>query len=55
MLNIGYVVNETNTDVCMYTWRIYSSGDLDALLCRVDPIALENTLAFIQLQQRKEM
>ena len=25
MLNIGYVWNETNTDVRMYTWRIYSS------------------------------
>ena len=24
LLNIGYVSNETNTDVCMYTWRIYS-------------------------------
>ena len=25
LLNIGYVSNETNTDVHMYTWRIYSS------------------------------
>ena len=25
LLNIGYVSNETNTDVCMYTRRIYSS------------------------------
>ena len=24
MLNIGYILNETNTDVHMYTWRIYS-------------------------------
>ena len=32
MLNIGYVSNETNTDVCMYTWRIYSIRDLDTLL-----------------------
>ena len=24
LLNIGYVSNETNTDVHMYTWRIYS-------------------------------
>ena len=32
MLNIGYVSNETNTDVRMYTCRIYSSRDLDTLL-----------------------
>ena len=32
MLNIGYVSNETNTDVHMYTCRIYSSRDLDTLL-----------------------
>ena len=25
LLNIGYVSNETNTDVCMYTWRTYSN------------------------------
>ena len=25
LLNIGYVSNETNTDVRMYTCRIYSS------------------------------
>ena len=24
VLNIGYFLNETNTDVCMYTLRIYS-------------------------------
>ena len=36
MLNIGYVSNETNTDVCMYTWRIYSSRDLDTLLYKVE-------------------
>ena len=24
MLNIGYILNKTNTDVCMYTLRIYS-------------------------------
>ena len=31
MLNIGCVSNETNTDVRMYTCRIYSSRDLDTL------------------------
>ena len=36
MLNIGYVSNETNTDVRMYTCRIYSSRDLDTLLHKVD-------------------
>ena len=29
---IGYVSNETNEDVRMYTCRIYSSRDLDTLL-----------------------
>ena len=39
MLNIGCVVlvsNETNTDVCMYTCRIYSSRYLDTLLYKVE-------------------
>ena len=31
LLNIGYVSNETNTDVRMYTCRIYSSRYLDTL------------------------
>ena len=35
MLNIGYVSNETNTDVRMYTCGIYSSRDLDTLLYKV--------------------
>ena len=35
LLNIGYVSNETNTDVRMYTCRIYSSRDLDTLLHKV--------------------
>ena len=30
------VSNETNTDVRMYTWRIYSSRYLDALLYKVE-------------------
>ena len=32
LLNIGYVSNETNTDVRMYTCGIYSSRYLDTLL-----------------------
>ena len=36
LLNIGYVSNETNTDVHMYTCRIYSSRDLDTLLHKVE-------------------
>ena len=36
VLNIGYISNETNTDVRMYNWRIYSSRDLDALLHKVE-------------------
>ena len=39
MLNIGHVVlvsNETNTDVCMYIGRIYSSRYLDTLLYKLE-------------------
>ena len=36
LLDIGYVSNETNTDVCMYICRIYSSRDLDTLLHKVE-------------------
>ena len=50
VLNIGYVSNETNTDVHMYTSRIYSSRDLDALLYKVEVITLEITLVFIHTQ-----
>ena len=32
----GVVSNETNEDVCMYIWRIYSSRDLDTLLHKVE-------------------
>ena len=32
----GVVSNETNTDVRMYTCRIYSSRDLDTLLHKVE-------------------
>ena len=36
LLDIGYVSNETNTDVRMYICRIYSSRDLDTLLHKVE-------------------
>ena len=32
----GHVSNETNTDVRMYTCRIYSRRDLDTLLHKVE-------------------
>ena len=32
----GVVSNETNEDVRMYIWRIYSSRDLDTLLHKVE-------------------
>ena len=32
----GVVSNETNEDVRMYTWRIYSSRDLDTLLYKLE-------------------
>ena len=38
MLNIKYVLNETNTDVRMYTCWIYSSQDLDTLLYKLELI-----------------
>ena len=38
LLNIGYVSNETNTDVCMYIEEFYSSRDLDTLLLKVEVI-----------------
>ena len=36
ILTIGVVSNETNTYVRMYTWRIYSSRDLDTLLHKLE-------------------
>ena len=36
ILTTGVALNETNTDVCMYTCRIYSSRDLDTLLHKVE-------------------
>ena len=36
ILMTGHVSNETNTDVRMYTCRIYSSRDLDTLLHKVE-------------------
>ena len=52
MLNIGYILNETNTDVRMYTCWIYSSRDLDTLLYKLElSYCMEITLVFIQSQQ----
>ena len=42
MLNIGYVSNETNTDVRMYTCWIYSSRDLDTFLHKLELIYIGN-------------
>ena len=58
MLNIGYVSNETNEDVRMYTCRIYSSRDLDTLLHKVE-LSMElnyigKLLVFIQSQTKEE-
>ena len=56
VLNIGNVSNETDTDVHMYTCWIYSSRDLDTLLLKLEVrYCMENTLAFIQLQQYLEL
>ena len=38
VLNIGYISNETNTDVCMYTCWIYSSR------CGYIAVHLENEI-----------
>ena len=36
ILMTGVVSNETNEDVHMYIWRIYSSRDLGTLLHKVE-------------------
>ena len=54
LLNIGYVSNETNTDVRMYTCRIYSSRDLDTLLHKVEVNNTGRMLVNIYSQQRIE-
>ena len=38
LLNTVYISNETNTDVCMYTWIIYSSRDPDTLMHKLEVI-----------------
>ena len=48
------VPNETNEDVRMYTWRIYSSRDLDTLLHKVDLINIGRMQVYIHSQQRIE-
>ena len=52
VLNIGYVSNETNEDVRMYTYRIYSSRDLDTLLHKVEVSNIGRMLVYIHSQQR---
>ena len=54
MLNNGYVSNETNEDVCMYTCRIYSSRDLDILLYKLKMKNIGKILVYIHSQQRIE-
>ena len=62
ILMTGVVSNETNEDVHMYIWRIYSSRDLDTLLHKlelelnfgVELNIIGNTLAYIHSQQRIE-
>ena len=55
MLNIGYVSNETNEDVHMYTCRIYSSRDLDTLLHKVEEVNnIGRMQVYIHSQQRNE-
>ena len=47
------VSNETNTDVCMYTWRIYSSRYLDTLLYKLEVNwrCMGYAVVYIQMQQ----
>ena len=51
---IGWVSNETNEDVCLYTWRIYSSRYLDTLLHKVELNNIGKMLVYIHSQQRIE-
>ena len=53
MLNIGHISNETNTDVRMY-FEEFILDDLHYLEYKLElRYYMENTLAFIQSQQRK--
>ena len=53
LLNIGYVSNATNTDVRMYIEEIILD-DLHYLEYKLElRYCMENTLVFIQSQQRK--
>ena len=51
MLNIGYVSNETNEDVCMYIEE-FILDDLHYLMYKMElRYCVEITLVFIQSQQ----
>ena len=54
LLNIGYVSNETNTDVHMYTWRIYSSRDLDTLLYKLKMMNIGKYTGFYTIATMEE-
>ena len=51
VLNIGYVSNETNTDVCMYTEEFILVDIWIHCCTKLKWRCMENTLAFIQSQQ----
>ena len=54
ILTTGVVSNETNTYVRMYTWRIYSSRDLDTLLHKLEVMNIGKMQVYIHSQQRTE-
>ena len=54
ILMTGCVSNETDTDVRMYTCRIYSSRDLDTLLHNLELKMHGRMLVYIHSQQRTE-
>ena len=54
ILMTGVVLNETNEDVRMYTWRIYSSRDLDTLLHKLKMMNIGKVQVYIHSQQRIE-
>ena len=54
IIHFGYVSNETNEDVRMYTCRIYSSRYLDTLLHKVELNSIGRMLVYIHSQQRIE-
>ena len=54
LLNIGYVSNETNTDVSMYACWIYSGRDLDTLLHKVEVIYIGNYTGIYTIETMDE-